>query len=93
LGKAASEIRNRLGESLSTVQKFDTPLEQATTPSLEALQAYSLAGKASERENGDAATLGDPMTSLLFSRFVIPLGTKIPDREWGQVRIYRRGLL
>src|ERR1700681_2188665 len=45
LGKAASEMRRRLGESLSTVQKFNTPLEQATTPSLEALQAYSLASK------------------------------------------------
>ncbi|MGO9401985.1 MAG: protein kinase domain-containing protein [Terriglobales bacterium] len=45
LGKATSEIRNKLGESLSTVQKFDTPLEQATTPSLEALQAYSLGWK------------------------------------------------
>ena len=42
LGKASTEIRNKLGESLSTVQKFDTPLEQATTPSLEALQAYSI---------------------------------------------------
>jgi eukaryotic-like serine/threonine-protein kinase len=41
LGKTASEIRNKLGESLSTVQKFDTPLEQATTPSLEALQTFS----------------------------------------------------
>ena len=41
LGKTASEIRNELGESLSTVQKFDTPLEQATTSSLEALQAFS----------------------------------------------------
>ena len=45
LGKTASEIRNKLGESLSTVQKFDTPLEQATTPSLEALKAYSLGMK------------------------------------------------
>jgi serine/threonine protein kinase len=42
LGKAATEMRINLGESLSTVQKFDTPLEQATTPSLEALQAYSM---------------------------------------------------
>jgi eukaryotic-like serine/threonine-protein kinase len=42
LGETASEIRNKLGESLSTVQKFDTPLEQATTPSLEALKAFSL---------------------------------------------------
>jgi eukaryotic-like serine/threonine-protein kinase len=45
LGKAASEIRNKLGESLSTVRKFDTPLEQATTPSLEALKAFSSGGK------------------------------------------------
>jgi eukaryotic-like serine/threonine-protein kinase len=41
LGTAASEMRRKLGESLSTVQKFNTPLEQATTPSLEALQAYN----------------------------------------------------
>jgi tetratricopeptide (TPR) repeat protein/predicted Ser/Thr protein kinase len=40
LGKTASEIRNKLGESLNTVQKFDTPLEQATTPSLEALKTF-----------------------------------------------------
>jgi eukaryotic-like serine/threonine-protein kinase len=45
LGKMASEIRNKLGESLSTVQKFDTPLERATTPSLEALKAFSTAIK------------------------------------------------
>jgi DNA-binding winged helix-turn-helix (wHTH) protein/tetratricopeptide (TPR) repeat protein len=48
LGKAASEMRRRLGESLSTVQKYNTPLEQATTPSLEALQAYSLGGKSGD---------------------------------------------
>jgi eukaryotic-like serine/threonine-protein kinase len=46
LGKAASEMRRKLGESLSTVQKYNTPLEQATTPSLEALQAFSLGVKA-----------------------------------------------
>jgi eukaryotic-like serine/threonine-protein kinase len=42
LGRTASETRSKLGESLSTVQKYNTPLEKATTPSLEALQAYSL---------------------------------------------------
>ena len=42
LGKASSQIRKKLGESLTTVQRFDTPLAQATTPSLEALKAYSL---------------------------------------------------
>jgi eukaryotic-like serine/threonine-protein kinase len=41
LGKTASEIRNKLGESPSNVQNFNIPLQQATTPSLEALQAYS----------------------------------------------------
>jgi eukaryotic-like serine/threonine-protein kinase len=57
LGKAASEIRNKLGESLSTVQKFDTPLPQATTPSLEALQAYSLGQKAGVEKNDSAAAV------------------------------------
>jgi len=46
LGKVASEIRSKLGESLATVQKYDVPVEQATTRSLEALQAYSLGLKA-----------------------------------------------
>ena len=56
LGKAASEIRSKLGESISSVQKFDTPLEQATTPSLEALQVFSL-GWNIQRLNGDAAAV------------------------------------
>jgi eukaryotic-like serine/threonine-protein kinase len=43
LGKMSSDIRNKLGESLATVAKYDTPLEQATTPSLEALKAYTTA--------------------------------------------------
>jgi DNA-binding winged helix-turn-helix (wHTH) protein/tetratricopeptide (TPR) repeat protein len=54
LGRTASEIRNKMGESLSTVRKFDTALEQATTPSLEALQAYSL-GRKSREQKADAA--------------------------------------
>ena len=41
LGKTASDIRPKLGESLSTVKNLDTPLEQATTPSLDALKAFS----------------------------------------------------
>jgi eukaryotic-like serine/threonine-protein kinase len=45
LGKAATEIRTKLGESLSTTQKYDTPLVEATTPSLEALKAYSSGNK------------------------------------------------
>ncbi|MGA2966147.1 MAG: serine/threonine-protein kinase, partial [Terriglobales bacterium] len=56
LGEAASKLRAELGESLATVQKFDVPLEQATTSSLEALKAYSLGGKADD-EKGPAASL------------------------------------
>ena len=41
LGRTATEIRNKLGESLNSVQKLDTPLAQATTQSLEALKSYS----------------------------------------------------
>jgi eukaryotic-like serine/threonine-protein kinase len=44
LGKAASELREKLGESLGTVQRFDAPLADVTTASLEALQQFSLGG-------------------------------------------------
>ncbi len=42
LGEAATRLREKLGESLSSIQKFNVPLQQATTASLEALKAYSL---------------------------------------------------
>ena len=42
LGKLAAQIRNQLGESLASVEKYDAPAENVTTPSLEALKAYSL---------------------------------------------------
>jgi DNA-binding winged helix-turn-helix (wHTH) protein/serine/threonine protein kinase/tetratricopeptide (TPR) repeat protein len=56
LGEAVSKLRGELGESLATVQKFDVPLAEATTSSLEALKAYSLGDKA-YREKGPAAAL------------------------------------
>jgi serine/threonine protein kinase/tetratricopeptide (TPR) repeat protein len=56
LGDAASKLRGELGESLATVQKFDVPLALATTPSLEALKAYSLGRKAAQ-EKGPAESL------------------------------------
>ncbi len=45
LGQEASKLRTELGESLTSVRKFDVPLAQATTSSLEALKAYSLGMK------------------------------------------------
>ena len=56
LGEAASKLRGELGESLATVQKFDIPLVQETTSSLEALKVYTL-GRAACREKGAAAAL------------------------------------
>jgi serine/threonine protein kinase/tetratricopeptide (TPR) repeat protein len=56
LGEAASKLRRELGESLATVQKFDVPLSEATTSSLEALKAYTL-GENAHRERGTAAAL------------------------------------
>src|SRR5262249_6144422 len=46
LGHAATKLREKLGESLGSVQKLDSPLEQATTPSLEALRNFGLGLKA-----------------------------------------------
>jgi eukaryotic-like serine/threonine-protein kinase len=56
LGKASRELRGKLGESLSSIQKYDTPIEQATTPSLEALKALSLATQTS-RESGQVKSI------------------------------------
>jgi serine/threonine protein kinase/Tfp pilus assembly protein PilF len=56
LDNAAVSLRSKLGESLSTVQKYATPLEEATTPSLEALKVYSL-GRKTHYAKGDTAAL------------------------------------
>ncbi len=56
LGKVATSMREKLGESLATIQKFDTPLEQATTPSLDALKAYS-EGQRARISKGDAPAI------------------------------------
>ena len=57
LGTAVTKLRGELGESLAQVQKSDMPLEQLTTPSLEALQAFTLGGKAQEEGKGASAAL------------------------------------
>jgi len=57
LGEAATKIRVKLGESLASVQKYDAPAENVTTPSLEALQAYSLGYQAQIVKNDYAAAV------------------------------------
>ncbi len=56
LGAAATALRGRLGESLSTMQKFDIPLDQVTTSSLEALKAVTV-GRKTLLEKGDGAAI------------------------------------
>jgi eukaryotic-like serine/threonine-protein kinase len=74
LGKAATKLRSGLGESLATVQRFDAPLEQATTSSLEALKAYSLGQKAAS-ERGAAESLPyDQRAIELDPNFVMAYG-------------------
>ena len=81
LDKAAFSLRGKLGESLVTIQKFDTPVEQATTPSLEALKAYSM-GVATKKEKGDAEAIPfyrraidlDPRFAVAFADLGVSYG-------------------
>jgi eukaryotic-like serine/threonine-protein kinase len=65
LGSAAERLRNKLGESLNSIQKFDVPLAQATTSSLEALKVYSLAFSKYAK--------GDPVGAIPLFRQAIDL--------------------
>jgi eukaryotic-like serine/threonine-protein kinase len=75
LGAATIKLRKKLGESLASVQKYDTPVEQATTSSLEALRAYSMGIKA-HNEKGDRAAIPlfkraielDPQFAMAYAR-------------------------
>src|SRR5438270_7776922 len=58
LGSAVRKIREKLGESLSSIQKFDKPLKEVTTSSLEALKAFSM--------GDEAARHGDELASTNF---------------------------
>ncbi|MGA9353765.1 MAG: hypothetical protein WBV46_08755 [Terriglobales bacterium] len=71
LGHAASGLRVGLGESLNTVQRFDAPLVEVTTPSLEALKAFSL-GRKALNEKGEAAALPYHLRAIeLDPRFAV----------------------
>ncbi|MGA9389532.1 MAG: serine/threonine-protein kinase [Candidatus Sulfotelmatobacter sp.] len=81
LGQVASKLRNKLGESLSTVEKFDVPLLEATTSSLDALRAYSL-GVKTHGEKGPAAALPYLLRAIELDRnFAMGWGTVGEDYE------------
>jgi len=76
LGEAATKMRVKLGESLASVQKYDAPAENVTTPSLEALQAYSLGYQAQIVKNDFASAVSlfqraislDPNFAMAYAR-------------------------
>jgi eukaryotic-like serine/threonine-protein kinase len=76
LSGAASKLRAQLGESLATVTRYDVPLPQATTPSLEALKAFSLAERAMRGK--------DPAAALPYSQHAIELD---PDFAMAYVQL------
>jgi DNA-binding winged helix-turn-helix (wHTH) protein/Flp pilus assembly protein TadD len=63
LGTSATRLRNRLGETMTSIQKHSAPLEQVTTTSLEALKAYGMAVSVFDRE-------GERVAIPLFSRAI-----------------------
>src|SRR3989441_6948214 len=76
LGEAATKMREKLGESLASVQKYDAPAENVTTPSLDALQAYNLGYQAMIVKNDYATALSlfqravslDPNFAMAYAR-------------------------
>jgi eukaryotic-like serine/threonine-protein kinase len=88
LSQAATKLRGRMGESLKSVEKFDAPLEQATTPSLAALQAYSLGRKTFL--GGDAAAAISPLKRAIqldpsFAQAHAVLG--LSYMSWGEFQL------
>lgn len=75
LGTAAKEIRGPLGETVSSIEKFNAPVDQATTSSLEALKAYSMGDEKRSRE-GDLESMPfykraielDPNFAMAYAR-------------------------
>ena len=78
LDDLATKIREEVGESINTIDKYDTPIKEATTPSLEALKAYSL-GIKTRSSQGDAAAIPlfkhaielDPNFAMAYARLGI----------------------
>jgi DNA-binding winged helix-turn-helix (wHTH) protein len=71
LTKAASEMRSKLGESLSSLERYNVPLVQATTPSLEALQAFTLGVRGNDAGNPATALSSFKVATQLDPNFAM----------------------
>jgi eukaryotic-like serine/threonine-protein kinase len=96
LGEATTSLRPKLGESLATVQKFDAPLAQATTSSLEALKEYSLGIKVLEQASGSAvlphfrrAIELDPNFAMAYSTLGVVYVTGLQEPGLGEENLHK----
>jgi serine/threonine protein kinase len=95
LGDAATHLRAKLGESLASVQKYDTAVAEATTSSLEALQAYSL-GMRTQSTQGEQAAIPyykhaidlDPNFAMAHARLGVCFGNLV-QAELGKASLAR----
>jgi serine/threonine protein kinase/tetratricopeptide (TPR) repeat protein len=95
MDRAASDLRQKLGESLSSVKQFATPLDQATTSSLDALKEYSL-GHASHLRLDDADAIPhfqkavqlDPNFAMAYGEMGVSQGNR-GQRVEGQASLKR----
>ncbi len=83
LGEATGNLRRKLGESLASIQKYDAPVERATTSSLEALKAYS-AGR-------DLRQRGDETKSVPYFKKAIDLDPNFALAYYNLAFVYSNG--
>jgi serine/threonine protein kinase/Tfp pilus assembly protein PilF len=80
LGQVASGMREKLGESLATIQRFDAPVEEATTSSLEALKAFTIADVDTNR--------GEQIHSIPFFKHALELDPNFAMAYSGLAGVY-----
>ena len=85
LGQAASRLREKLGESLSSIQKYDAPIEQVTTSKLEALRYYSLGLRATFERS---LRRRDSVLSSTLSKSIS--GSRSRTRAWRRATTYTK---
>jgi serine/threonine protein kinase/Flp pilus assembly protein TadD len=83
LGKAASALRGKLGESLNSIKKFEVPVEQATTSSLEALKAFATGNEERGKGNSEQSAAFykraielDPNFAMAYARLGVYYGNQ-----------------
>ena len=99
LGEAASKLRGELGESLASIHRFDKPLPEATTSSIEALRAFAL-GDAKHMSAYEVDSIGlykrslelDPNFALAWARLAVVYSNLGDEPDYGEAVKHAYGL-